>query len=224
MRKLILALLVLSLSVSGLFAQDSMKRPMTTDDAMNMINVGGAIMSPDGQRVLFSKSELNWDKNKRDTKYYMIPADGGDEYQFIGEAGGGSFRFSPDGKYITLTRTVDKFKQIFWMRSGGGEAVQLTKHKNSVGNYKWSADSKRIFFSASEPRSEEEEKEHKAGDDIVFVGSFIDGFGHTVCFRINGVAFKYSVNSNVSTKIIYLQQYSNKKALNIAKDRGRLIT
>ena len=33
-------------------------RPMTVDDALDMVNVGGALMSPDGEWVFFSKSEL----------------------------------------------------------------------------------------------------------------------------------------------------------------------
>ncbi len=142
---------------------------MTTDDALKMVSVGSAMITPDGNYVFFSKRELNWEKNKFDTKYYMAPSAGGEAYQYIGEAGGSGFQFSPDGKYLTFSRTVDKNRQVFIMNTSGGEAVQLTKHKNSVGSYKWSADSKKIFFTASEPRSKEDEKEYKAGDDMIFV-------------------------------------------------------
>ena len=37
---------------------------MTTDDALDMVQVGGALISPDGSWVLFSKSELDWDENQ----------------------------------------------------------------------------------------------------------------------------------------------------------------
>lgn len=197
MKKVIPLILVIAFATSGVFAQGVGLRPMTTDDSMDMISVGGAIISPDGSRVFFSKSELNWDENKRDTKYYMIPAEGGEAFQFIGEAGGSSFQFSPDGKYITLARSVDDNRQIFWMRSGGGEAVQLTEHKNSVGSYKWSDDSKRIFFTASEPRSEEDEKEHKAGDDIIFVDEGPNGQNEGSW----GNLWMFDVESKTETKI-----------------------
>ena len=33
-------------------------RPMTVDDSLDMDSVGGALMSPDGEWVLFSKNQL----------------------------------------------------------------------------------------------------------------------------------------------------------------------
>lgn len=169
MKKLIVTCVLVLFAVSFAAAEEKGRRPMTTDDALNMVRVGRGLMSPDGKWVLFSKSELDWKKNKRKTKYYMISADGGETFQYIGEAGGNSFQFSPDGKFLSFKRSVDKKSQIFIMRTSGGEAVQLTKHKNSVGSYKWSKDSTRIFFIASEPRSKEEEKKYKAGYDVIFV-------------------------------------------------------
>ncbi len=144
-------------------------RPMTVDDALDMVNVGGALMSPDGEWVFFSKSELKWDDNERETTYHMIPAAGGEAFQYIGEEGGSSFRFSPDGKYLSFTRPVDDENQIFWLRTAGGEATQLTEHETSVGRYAWSDDSTKIFFSATDKRPEDEEEGLENGDDAIFV-------------------------------------------------------
>lgn len=165
---MILSLVLLILFVS-LSAQEKERRPMTVDDTLNMVSIGNALISPCGQWAFFSKSTLNWKKNKRESKYYMVSTKGGEPFQYIGEAGGSSFQFSPDGKYLTFKRTVEKNSQIFLMPTKGGEGVQLTKHKNSIGSYKWSPDSQFIFFTASEPRSKEEEKKHKAGYDAIFV-------------------------------------------------------
>jgi len=152
--------------VTSAFAQ---KRAMTTDDILNMDRLGSAMISPDGSSVIFGKSTLNWDDNKRETKYYYIPADSGAVYQYIGEAGGSDLKYSPDGKYISLKRSVDDKQQIFLLPTSGGEATQLTEHKNSVGSYEWGADSKAIYFVSDVPRSSEEEKEYKAGYDQLFV-------------------------------------------------------
>ena len=142
---------------------------MTVDDALNMVRLGNVQMSPDGKWVFFSKSELDWGKNKRKMKYFLILARGGEAFQYIGEAGGSSFQFSPHGKYLSFKRAVDKSSQIFIMSLSGGEAVQLTHHKNSIDSYKWSADASKIFFTAEEPMSKEEQKEYDLGDDAVFV-------------------------------------------------------
>ena len=167
MKSVLPSAMLISLAAVPALAQE--RRAMTTDDGLEMVSVGNALMSPDGQWVLYSRSELNWDDNKRETTYHMIPAGGGESFQFIGKAGGSGFQFSPDGKYLSFRRAVDEVQQIFVMRTHGGEAVQLTKHKTSVGTYQWSEDSDRIFFVADEPRSEEDEKEHKKGDDAIFV-------------------------------------------------------
>jgi dipeptidyl aminopeptidase/acylaminoacyl peptidase len=76
---------------------------MTVDDGLNMVRIEDVLMSPDGELVFYSKSELDWDENKRKKKYYMVPADGGEARQFIGDAGGSAFRFSPE-KSMTNSR------------------------------------------------------------------------------------------------------------------------
>jgi len=169
-RSVKISFLIFVLLAALSYGEEKSLRPMTVDDSLNMVRVGNARISPDGEWVFFSKTELDWKKNKYNTKYYMISSAGKEEeFQYIGEEGGNAFQFSPDGKYLALKRTVDEYSQIFILRTSGGEAVQLTKHKNSVDDYKWSQDSSRIFFSADEPRSEDEEKKFKAGYDSIFV-------------------------------------------------------
>jgi len=164
-----LSFFILFVLTNIVFSQEKVRRPMTTDDALNIVRVGNALISPDGNWVFFSKTKLDWSKNKLNTKYYMSSAAGGDTFQYIGKEGGSSFQFSPDGKYFSFKRSVDKKSQIFIMRTSGGEAVQLTKHKSSIGRYKWSTDASQIFFMANEPKLKEEEKEHKLGADMVYV-------------------------------------------------------
>ena len=177
MRKLISSTLAVFLLAGGLaFAQEESQeptgpRPMTVDDALDMVNVGGALMSPDGEWVLFSKSELDWAENERKTTYHMVSSsEGGESFEYIGEEGGSSFQFSPDGRYLALKRSVDGKQQIFWMRTAGGEATQLTDHETSVGgSYKWSDDSTKIFFSATDKRPEDESTMVDEDEDVVFV-------------------------------------------------------
>ncbi|HIC54853.1 MAG TPA: S9 family peptidase [Gemmatimonadetes bacterium] len=166
MRKLALLPVMLLLAVPAA-AQE--RRAMTTDDGLDMIRVGGATISPDGSWVLFSKSELDWGENERKITWWRVPTGGGEPYRFIGEEGGSGFQFSPDGSTLSFTRSVDEKSQLFLMRTDGGEAQKLSKHKTSVGSYRWSQDGSKIFFVAAEPRSEEEEKARKDGDDAIFV-------------------------------------------------------
>ena len=99
---------------------------MTTDDALNMVQVGGATISPDGSWVLFSKSELDWDENERKTTWWKAPSDGSEEpWQFIGEDGGSAFQFSPEGAWLSFTRTVDEDRKSTRLNSSHSSVSRM---------------------------------------------------------------------------------------------------
>lgn len=148
---------------------------MTTDDALNMVDFGEAKISPDGSFVVWGKSELNWDDNKRETTFFHTTSDGEKTYQYLGEDGGSSLSFSPDGTYLALKRSVDGKSQIFLMPVAGGEAVQLTEHDVSVGSYEWGKDSKTIYFQSDVIKSEEEKEAYEAGYDHVLIDEAPNG-------------------------------------------------
>ena len=160
----LLIVFVLAVPVAG-----QERRAMTTDDGLDMGQVGGAMISPDGSWVLFSKSELNWEENERKTTWWRVSAEGGEPYRYIGDDGGGNFQFSPDGSRLAFTRSVDDESQLFLLPTTGGEAVQLSEHETSIGSYAWSEDGSKIIFVATEPRTDEEEEAREAGYDAIFV-------------------------------------------------------
>ena len=160
----LLIVFVLAVPVAG-----QERRAMTTDDGPDMVPVGGAMISPDGSWVLFSKSELNWEENERETTWWRVSTEGGEPYRYIGDDGGGNFQFSPDGSRLAFTRSVDDESQLFLLPTTGGEAVQLSEHETSIGSYAWSEDGSKIIFVATEPRTEEEEEAREAGYDAIFV-------------------------------------------------------
>ena len=160
----LLIVFVLAVPVAG-----QERRAMTTDDGLDMVQVGGAMISPDGSWVLFSKSELNWEENERETTWWRVSTEGGEPYRYIGDDGGGNFQFSPDGSRLAFTRSVDDESQLFLLPTTGGEAVQLSEHETSIGSYAWSEDGSTIIFVATEPRTEEEEEAREAGYDAIFV-------------------------------------------------------
>src|SRR5262249_62015063 len=49
--------------------------------------------------------------------------------------------------------------------ASGGEGQKLTTAKNSVQSFRWSKDGKQIAFLATDPRTDEEEKKQRDGDD-----------------------------------------------------------
>ncbi len=145
------------------------KRPMTIDDALNMVRVGNVAISPDGDKAFYSERHLNWDKNDYETRFFMVPSAGGAPVRFINERGGRNFQFSPDGVYLSMLRRAGGDSQIFLLPLAGGEAWQLTTHAGGINSYRWSADASVIVFVAEEPRPDIIQAEWDKGADPVFV-------------------------------------------------------
>ena len=189
-RATLLSLLLAILPFGALVAadDDATPRPMTVDDAIDMVQVGQPLMAPDGSWLLYQETKLDWDDNKRENKVYRVAADGSTRWQYLNDDGGRSFRFSPDGRYLAFLRSGkskggdskgkggnENRTQIYWMRTAGGEAVALTEHDTSVRAFAWSADSRSIVFSALDERPKDEDKRIKAGADVVFVNEGPNG-------------------------------------------------
>jgi dipeptidyl aminopeptidase/acylaminoacyl peptidase len=176
----LLALLLLPAGALVAQAQESTPRSMTTDDGLEMVGLGGALISPDGSWILYSRSELDWKENKRKTTWWRADADGGADYRYIGDDGGSAFAFSSDGAYLAFTRTVEEKSQIHLLRTGGGEAVKLSDHKGGVRSFRWVEGENAIVFLADEQRDEAEEKARKDGNDAIFVDEGANGQGEGV--------------------------------------------
>ncbi len=183
----VLVLLSISLVVAGVgskraSAQQANSRTMTVDDLLRVAGLGNVLISPDGRQVFYSISDLDWDENKRRTRYFMVPFSGGEPRPYVGDAGGRSFLFSPDVSLLTFLRKLDEEEQVFGLPTSGGEARQLTRHKGGIAGYRWEPEGSAIFFSAAETRGDEEQREHDLGLDPVFVDEAPNG-KHAARFR-----------------------------------------
>ena len=160
------------------YAQES----FTIDDALRMKGVGDVAISPDGSLVFYSISSLDWAENDRTKRYFLASADGSSVREYIGDAGGESFAFSPDGKSLAFLREVeseedseDPEMQIFVMPTNGGEAIQLSEHPGKIVSFKWTPDMESLLFIAEDRYDDETEKEIKSGADPVFVDEAPNG-------------------------------------------------
>lgn len=153
------------------------KRAMTIDDVLDLVQVSAPRISPDGTRVLFTRSEIKeWKDNKRVATIWIADADGSSQYQFLGSDKDRDAAWSPDGTQVAFLSTRDRPEsdkdagpQIWVIRTSGGEAIKLTDHKGTIKEFAWAADSATIFFLAEEAESDEEKAAKKAGNDAIFV-------------------------------------------------------
>ena len=156
-----------------LLATVTEKRPMTVDDNLNLKRVSNPLISPDGKWVIFSMAKLDWKENKYPSHLWMVSTEGGEPFQYTSVEGDSSPQWSPDGTRLAFLRTTGekekKGRQIWIMRTSGGEAIKLTDHQDTISAFKWSRDGKYLVFRAPDAKTKEQKEKEKQGDDAIFV-------------------------------------------------------
>jgi dipeptidyl aminopeptidase/acylaminoacyl peptidase len=147
------------------------RRVPTVDDLLNIKSLGGVQISPDGNRVVYTVSEADFDQDAYVTHLWLADAATGTTLQLTrGNKSANGPRWSPDGKWIAFTSPrVNDRSQIFAISPDGGEAIPLTKAETAVGGFDWSRDGRTIAFAAPEPQTEaqKDRKEHLGDFEVV---------------------------------------------------------
>ena len=152
---LICCLYLSSLGPAALHAQS--RRGVTAEDYFAFKFGGDPHISPDGKVVAYVLTTIDQKKNRRESSIWVVPADGSAAPRRLSAEGFSSNapRWSPDGKTLAFlsARASDlpagesPKSQIYLLSiTGGGEAVALTKLKNSVQSYQWSPEGSRIVL------------------------------------------------------------------------------
>jgi len=169
------------------------KRKMVPEDVWRFKFAGDPQVSPDGRRVAFVVTLPDKDKNGYTSSIWVadLDADGsaaGKPRQFtLGRGSNGPCRdhtprWAPDGSRLAFVSDRAGKPQLWLMEMDGGEASQLTRHDEPVGEPVWAPDSKRLAFVARVPRSQEEkDAEAKRPKDVTVIT--------TLRYKFNGVGF-----------------------------------
>jgi tol-pal system beta propeller repeat protein TolB len=109
----------------------------------------GATWSPDGERIAFSKSDLERESDEiTEADIYVMNPDGSDETRLTDLAGAETGpTWSPDGKQIAFSTSRGEEGDIYVMNSDGTELTRLTDLPSVEVEPVWSPDGERIAFS-----------------------------------------------------------------------------
>ena len=126
---------------------------LTVGHYLDMERVGDPRISPDGTRILFTRSWVNKMEDRFDSEIRIMDADGGRQRLLLK---GSSPRWSPDGTRIAyLAPGEPSGQQIFvrWMDAEGA-TTQVTRETEAPTNFKWSPDGQHIYFQRHVPHSD----------------------------------------------------------------------
>jgi dipeptidyl aminopeptidase/acylaminoacyl peptidase len=159
-------------------------RPMGIVDFLNVPRLSDPRVSPDGRDVLFTRADSDWKSGKRITHIWRARIGGGEPLQMTnGAENDTSPRWSPDGKTVAFIgkRGDNEFAQIYLLPIDGGEARQLTTHAAAVSEISWSPDGASVYFSAPEPKTDDDKAREKVRDDVY---AYDENFKQTHLWRV----------------------------------------
>ncbi|MCY4147660.1 MAG: S9 family peptidase [Chloroflexi bacterium] len=126
------------------------RRTMQPDDLFALQFLNGGALSPDGERVVYTVSQINAEVDKEYAALHLLDLASGESRRLThGEQSDRGARWSPDGQAIAFISDRSGTAQLHLMRVDGGEAWQLSDFARGVGgSFAWSPDGAQIAFSA----------------------------------------------------------------------------
>jgi len=136
-------------------------RKVRIDDLRKFTFISDPQISPDGTKVAFVHSAINYEKDDYIKHIWMLHVETGERYQFTyGDGKDSNPRWSPDGSkllFLSTGRESDKKNQLYVMAVSGGEAKLIADLETGVSDPKWAPDSKSVLFTSRVWEPEEPE-------------------------------------------------------------------
>ena len=142
-----------------------MASPITPDLVYSLVNVSGPDISADGSKVVFVKSWVDGESGEDRSQIQMLDLNNGSATSFTHGSKDGNPQFSSDGESLAFLRPDDKERRQVWvMKTNGGEAVQITKLRGGVSDYTWAPDGQHVAV-VSNVDPDQPEDDHDAKKD-----------------------------------------------------------
>jgi dipeptidyl aminopeptidase/acylaminoacyl peptidase len=133
------------------------KASVSFEKWISLKSVGAPIISPDGKTIVYSVSSTDWSNNSYDTELWMAK-EGEAPLQLTRTSKNNSSaaRFTPDSKFVSFLADRGEKTQLYIISVNGGEAIQVTKDEDGIGNYDWNYDGTKIAYTKAEPDSKKD--------------------------------------------------------------------
>src|SRR3989454_8591910 len=143
----------LIVSIIGLLAFASFptrrSSDLTIDELLKVRRVGDSQVSPKGDLVAFTITDMSVTANKGTTQIYVVPLGGGEVRQLTNdEHSSASPRWSPDGEKLAFISARDGENQIWTIDVSSGALKKITSLSTGAGDPVWSPDGNWLAFAS----------------------------------------------------------------------------
>jgi dipeptidyl aminopeptidase/acylaminoacyl peptidase len=176
------SLALFSIAATHVFGQAALAASSSVpsiDQALEFQTASGAVLSPDGQHVVYEVSRTNWKTDAFERDLWITDRAGNTHPLTSQVKSSAGARWSPDGRWIAfasdrpgqIAETKADSRQIYVIDPMGGEARQVTKLDDGVDGFEWGPDSKTIAFTTKDPLSKaQKDRAERYGDYTVIDG------------------------------------------------------
>lgn len=189
------------------------KSPWTTRDFAFQESASGFDLSPDGSRLVWTKTTLDWDEQERRAHLQLTNLDSLETLSLTrGLQRAGNPKWSPNGKLIAfLTDRPDpdakdvepEGPQIWLIRPDGGEAWALTKGERGVQDFEWAGNDSIVFLAPESPTNYEQELKEKKDTSAP-----LDDEEHEPPIRLFGVDIESGETARFSRNTDWMESLS----------------
>ena len=125
------------------------ERRFTIDDLLKVRRVGDPQVSPKGDLVAFTITDVDQGANKSTTPIYLVPIGGGEVRQLTNDEHSSTTpRWSPDGDKLAFISARDGDDQIWTIDISSGALKKITTISTGAGDPVWSPDGKWLAFAS----------------------------------------------------------------------------
>src|SRR5947207_1107114 len=123
------------------------ERRFTIDELLKVRRAGDSQVSPKGDLVAFTITDMSVAANKGTTQIYVVPLSGGEVRQLTNdEHSSASPRWSPDGEKLAFISARDGEDQIWTIDVSSGALKKITSISTGAGDPVWSPDGNWLAF------------------------------------------------------------------------------
>ncbi len=141
--------LSLAIFVLALPAMAQKSHPFAIEDLLKVRRVSDPQVSPKGDSVAYSITDMNTAANKGTTQIYLVPLGGGEMRQVTNdEHSSASPRWSPDGQKLAFISARDGEDQIWTLDVLRGALKKITSISTGASDPVWSPDGNWLAFTS----------------------------------------------------------------------------